>query len=1396
MRRLNLVFLAILLAGLSLLGGGMYLVHGFQVQRNASSLLDRARRAEASGDQVKAEKSLNEYLNIRREDGAAWEWYARVVDQQKADRRGLDRVFMVHEQALRYNPGNSKLERRCADLALEMRRYSDAERFLKDLDQSIPRDARNQPASADRARLAELEDLQGQCAIGQTRFEEAERFFIKAIEHDPARVSCYDRLARLRRVELRRIEAADITVKEMVAKNPDDGRSYIYRWRYRREFSPPADANDLQEALELAPDDPEVLITAAVASEQKQDSASARGYYQKGIKLDPKNIVFSLNLARLENREGHLDRAESVLRQADQANPSLDLAFELAETLISQNKIDGKDEAAGYIARLQAAGLGDTLVRYLEAQVLFRRKKWAEAIQQIEMARAVLKSVPRLTVPLNTMLAECYSHMGSDEQRLDALRQAADGDQAPASARVEFARALGRAGKLDQAVDVLSPLVAGKPELRLDLVALLIQKASRPPSVARLWQDAERQLRAAEKAVPDAVERLTLLKVDMLAAQDRLDDARTLLVSAQAKDPRNPRYRLALARLTQRQGKGPAALQILDQAEKDLGPNLDFQLARLDFWGREGGDKAKAAVARLAENRQQVSAADQPVFLDRLALTEIRLRELVLARKYWRELASLEPDNVRVRLRLFDLEIEAGDQAAAADLVRAIRKIEGDKGTLWRFARAALLLDGVRRGSSKDLSEARELAAEISERQPDWWAVPTLNGELAELAGSPDRAIEYYLRAVDMGNVQPAFARRLVGLLNQRNRINEIDHLAQVLREQGVALNEITIIKAVEAIRKQDFAGALALARQVFSETSTNPSDHLTLGRFYMSAGQSDAAGKEFQRAVELGPGVPDSWLTYVNYLVQTKHGDQAKTAIEAARKALPADRATLTLALCCLIAGDPAQAESLIQTILKERPQDRAALRLAAGLYFGQNRVDKADAYLDKLDRAAGSSPDDKAWVNRTRTALLLKTRRHADRDQALGLVEQNLKVNPNSTEDQLLKATILAVRPGRHGDAVKILEQLGGANRLDFSRRFLLAQLYLGERKEEKYQSEMLKLLDLKARSPQHLAHFANYWIGRKQLDQADRWLAQLKKVEPQGVAALELEAKLLDLRKRKPELLALLESRGREGPDQIGAVADLLNRYGFAKEAEAAYKAFIAREPRQPERSLALAQFLTSQDRVPEAMDILKKAWSTCRPQQVATIALSLYDASSAGDGDKLQVEAWVAEVARKRPEAVELAAKLGILWIREGRLDQAEGLYRQLLAANPGHADALNSLAWLLVMREQPKIDEALQLIERALAAEGTDPRLMDTRAVALIRAGRLDQAIEQLSAALSQDPGRPSLALHLAWALEAKGNREAARKEFRKAEELGLKAQSLDPYERATVRRLRQELFPG
>jgi len=1431
MRRFNLVFCAILLAVVTVCSGAVYLMHEYQMQKNAEVLLQRARRAEAANEPVKAAQLLREYLNIKSQDGNVWAWYARVVDQTFAhvSKRRREGVFLIFEEALRHNPGDSKVERRCAEIALELKRYSDAERHLTSLVKHVAGDvAEGQPVAAE---LAELEDLLGQTARGLNRFqrteegEGAEDWFRKAIQHDPRRVSSYDRLARLYRTNLRTFAAADSVVKEMVANNPKVAMAYVYRWRYFEEFGRPAAvsepqrakpqsdaAADVQAALNLAPEDPEVLWTAAYVAEQKAETAKAQAYFEKGFKNEPKNVALALGLARLETREGlarletrerHLKRAEEILRQTIKVKP---VVFMLAENLILQDKIDGKEEASFWIAVLEDARRNadlddvpdlESTIRYLEAFIPFHRKQWDEAKKKIEIARALSGSNPELLVQLDLMLAECYRRAGDDEQWLESLRRANEVDRGPDSGR-KLALALESSGKVDQAVTVLMPLAVRKPEWRLDLVRLLLKKAIRQPKDQRNWQDVERNLIEAEKALPESAEALALLRLDMLAAQNRLDAAQTHLSSVRAKAPQNLRYRLALARLTQRQGKSAAALQIIDQAQKDLGPSQEIQLARVEYWGLEGGAAAKAALAKLAETRQQIAADDRPEFLYQLGAAEIRLGEQDLGRQHWRELAALQRNNLIVRIALFDAAVAAGDHATATSLVDEIRKVEGDEGSAWRFAQATLVIDQVRRGSKEKLKKARSLASKICEKHPRSPNSFALRGQIADLAGSRDEAIENYLRAVELGNVQPTVVRRLVGLLNERNQFDDIEHVSQVLRNQGAALDDVTIVKALDAIRKQDFDRGIALARQVFSDTSTNASDHLTLGGIYMTAGRSDAAGKEFRRALDLAPGAPEAWLNYVRYLVQTRQIDQARAAIEAARKALAADRATLTLAECALLIGDAKQAGVLIERAMGDegRSADPAVLRLAVTAALSQNRHEQAREFLDKLDQVANLSSADRFWRNRTRAALLLSTGSRTDADEALRLIDENLRNDPESVEDLGLRATILARRPNRSGQAVTILERLAAGNRLRDNERFLLAQLYLVQRDEKEYQDEMLKLLNQKVRNPQHLAQFVNYWIGRNLLDSADRWLAELKKAEPQGTRALELEARLLDLRKRKPELLALLEVRGREVPDQIGNVADLLDRYGFAKEAEEAYKAFVARDPRQPERGLVLAQFLARKDRVVEAMAILKKAWSTCRPDQVATVALLLYDAPSAGDGEKRQIEIWVLEAARKRPDSIRLACKLGVLRIRQGRFDEAEGLFRRLLASDPNDAEALNNLAWLLALRDESKAKEALTLINRAVDVQGPLSSLIDTRAVVLIRAGQLDQALKELGDARARDPRNPSLSLHLAWVLQKKGNSQEAKTALLKADECGLKNHGLDPLEGAIVLKLRHDLFPG
>jgi len=1402
MRKLNLGFLLSVVLALLVLSGAVYLVHDRQVVRNASALLDHARKAEERGEVSTTSEELRRYLSLRPADRETWRWYARVLDKVTTGSSRGDELYLVYEEALRYNPGDPSLERRCVDLALELlpARTADAKRHLRALLTLNALKLKKDAEASDAAReLAELKEIEGKCLLLESDFEAAANAYKDSITSDPTRLACYVQRARIFRNELHKApKDADDEVERMIANNPESGLAHLYRFRYTSEFRPPAADSDLKKALELSPENPDVLLTAAQVAEQKKDPDAARSYLERALKLHPQNADFAMALARLELREQRPDRAETVLRRAYADNPPANLAFLLAEALILQGKIEGSDGARVFMDTLADRGYRETYVRCLEARIEVQEKRWDKAISKIESALAMMKADPGITTQLYLMLAECYTSLGWEEQRLDALRKAGEGPSGSAAARLALAQSLAESNNLDEALGILLPLAGSRPELRLEIVRLSILKTRRQPANQRDWSVVERLWEEARKAQPKATEALDLLRADLLAAQEKWDEARKMLTAGQSRNPHSPQYRLALARLSERDRTVSLSLQILDQAEKDLGPIPDIRLARLALWARHGGDEAKAAVAKLAEGRKQIPAVELPAFLDQLGVAETRLDEPALARQHWRELLAIQPDSIRVLMGCFDLALAANDEAEASELVQNIRRAEGEQGTNWRFAQALELINRARRGDSTNLQAASTLASEIAARRRDWWGPSVLKAQLAELQNQPEQALTNYMEAVKLRNGQPYVVRRLVQLLYQRNQFADIQRLTQLLPNQEIALSQLTTLaSAIKALRKGDPKHGLALVLQVVYDGSPDFADQLVLGHFYLAAGQTVAAETHFKRASELGPGVPGAWLSYVQFLVSTKQPEKARAAVAAAFKALPGGRSSLTLALCAMVIGDNDRAESQLQSVLRADSLDPAALSTAIAFYLSRGRTDLAVKYLDILQHhAPRASPDELAWARRTRATLLTRTGRPGDMDQALNLVDQNLTAIPSSVEDRRLKATILAARPTGRAEAIKILETLAGGEELDRTGRFMLAQLYLSQGHEDGYRGQMVGLLAGAGVDPRHLAHYIHFLINRKDLGKVDGLLAQLKRIEPRGPDLLELEAAVLKARKREPELLALLEARGREIPDQILRVADLLRRFGFVKEAEQAYKALLARDSGQPEGMLAFADFLAQQDRVPKAMDLLKRPWGRCPPELVTYAALSLYDAPSIKPEEREQVGAWVAAAARKLPENLTLKVKLSGLRIRQGRFEEAEALCRQVLETRPDDTEAMNNLAWLLAMRNQGEVPRALSLINKAIEIDGSDLSLVDTRAVVCIRSGQLDRALEQLQSVQQRDPRNVAAAFHMAWAYQAIGDMNSARAKLQEAERLGLSSRSLDPLELVVLEGLRKTLGVG
>jgi tetratricopeptide (TPR) repeat protein len=97
-------------------------------------------------------------------------------------------------------------------------------------------------------------------------------------------------------------------------------------------------------------------------------------------------------------------------------------------------------------------------------------------------------------------------------------------------------------------------------------------------------------------------------------------------------------------------------------------------------------------------------------------------------------------------------------------------------------------------------------------------------------------------------------------------------------------------------------------------------------------------------------------------------------------------------------------------------------------------------------------------------------------------------------------------------------------------------------------------------------------------------------------------------------------------------------------------------------------------------------------------------------------------------------------------------------------------------------------EALELINRAFDVVGPIPSVLDTRALVSLKMGKGEPAVKDLKEAVAEAPTAPRY-VHLARAYLLAGHRPSALAALRTAETLGLKADSLEPRERAAYHQL-------
>ncbi|TQV63074.1 MAG: tetratricopeptide repeat protein [Halothiobacillaceae bacterium] len=291
----------------------------------------------------------------------------------------------------------------------------------------------------------------------------------------------------------------------------------------------------------------------------------------------------------------------------------------------------------------------------------------------------------------------------------------------------------------------------------------------------------------------------------------------------------------------------------------------------------------------------------------------------------------------------------------------------------------------------------------------------------------------------------------------------------------------------------------------------------------------------------------------------------------------------------------------------------------------------------------------------------------------------------------------------------------------------------------------------------------NYARALIEARRYDEARPLFAELLRKNPEDmdlrytVALLALDGK--DLGTAERELRALLKV-----PERADAAAYYLGRLEEQRGNERAARDWYERVHEGELRldaMIRLATLSARHGRMDEARAQLAKARADIEvPEERVRLFLAeaglLKDADSPEAALKLLDEALIAH-----PGDPDLLYTRALLADQLDRFPEAEADLRAILAQDPNHPEALNALGFTLAQRNI-RLDEALELIDKALKLSPENPAILDSMGWVLFRQGKFGEAEPFLRKAYAREPDG-EIAAHLAEVLNALGRRDEAFK---------------------------------
>jgi tetratricopeptide (TPR) repeat protein len=285
----------------------------------------------------------------------------------------------------------------------------------------------------------------------------------------------------------------------------------------------------------------------------------------------------------------------------------------------------------------------------------------------------------------------------------------------------------------------------------------------------------------------------------------------------------------------------------------------------------------------------------------------------------------------------------------------------------------------------------------------------------------------------------------------------------------------------------------------------------------------------------------------------------------------------------------------------------------------------------------------------------------------------------------------------------------------------------------------------------------------VNKGSADQAERICRDAIDKHPQDANLIALLGAILVKKRQLPEAESWLRQAIELAPSFAKPYEDLghaLLQQGRPKEAAEVLQTATRLDPGLELAFLNLGKSLAMIGKGKEADEAFEKSFALNPVRKILALA-----AEHQKEGRFEEAEKLYREVLRNNPQNVDALRMLGLLAFGGGNIDEAERLFRRAVTAAPDFVSAIIDLG--LALKEQSRIEEAIECFRQATKLEPKNVKAHYQLAQILSPAALSDEAIKSYQQILELRPKHAGALLGLGHVLKTMGRQEEAIESYRK-----------------------------